>query len=400
MLLVEAIMRPTPSTTIGAPTSSGSPSLEHLHLYDNNNANDGSSDPIDESKGNNNIPPLAALPDIPPKIDSAELKEVIRQDFKPLHFVFAYGSLICKKSRAITAPTLAGKDAIPVQIQDVERIWAKRTQRGMTAMGVRFRKGAKCTGVLLHVNDAELVRFDKREVGYDRFQIPLDDVEEIPFLTRKDHYEKMDYEHADVVFGEDETAATAADDDKKGSIDKPRNSTVMEATGTDESSDTNRRKVYVWMYVQRYDSPANEDFPIAQSYVDIIMRGCMGIDKEFAKSFIETTKGWAPEEVYGDGADDDEIHDSDDEDEEETPNNGNSIESQAGTQDDDEEEGKSGTEEDGAVWVDDREDPIYMRADPAYSEKKADVIDQLLEDHIPEHLDNREPVAEEEEKKE
>ena len=87
--------------------------------------------------------------------------------------------------------------------------------------------------------------------------------------------------------------------------------------------------------------------------------------------------------MYGDGADDDDIHDSDDEGEE------NNSENQGNNSNND-------TEEEGAVWVDDREDPIYMRADPLYSEKKGDVIDQLLEDHIPEHLDNREPVSEEE----
>lgn len=315
-------------------------------------------------------------------IDIDELKKTVPQ-LKPIHFVFAYGSLICKKSRAITAPTLADKEAIPVQIQDVERIWAKRTQRGMTAMGVRFRRGAKCTGMLLPVTESELARFDKREKGYDRYEIPLEDVEEVPFLVDKNHYEKMDYEHADVVFGEEETNDT---------------------TATDNRERVGEHKVFVWIYVQRYDCPADEDFPIAQSYVDIILRGCMGVSKEFARSFIETTKGWSPEEVYGEGEDDDAIDDSDNEDEEEEDRNNNcrpttfvsdrNQEEDGAIKEEDNTDNGSSTE-DGPHWVDDREDPIYMRADPEYSEKKADVIDQLLEDHIPEHLDNREPVTEE-----
>lgn len=344
-------------------------------------------------------------------ISVEELKEALPQ-FKPQHFVFAYGSLICKKSRAISAPTLADKDAIPVQIQDVERIWAKRTKRGMTAMGVRFRKGAICTGVVLPVTEAELARFDNREVGYDRYQIPLEDVDEVPFLADKDHYEEMDYEHAEKIFVDTENDDADNNVDDKDKQDKSstatnttasaKYSTTKEATGfsngtaLDDSAGAENR-VFVWIYVQRYDAPADEDFPIAQSYVDIIMRGCMGISKEFARSFIETTKGWSPEDIYGEGEEDDEISDSDNEDDEkEGPNS----KSDGAAVDGEEKEATTGvvgpSTEEGATWVDDREDPIYMRADVEYSEKKADVIDAILEDHVPEELDNRELIAEDE----
>ena len=43
-------------------------------------------------------------------------------------------------------------------------------------MGVRFRRGAECNGVLIRVDDAELSRFDAREVGYLRRRIDLADV--------------------------------------------------------------------------------------------------------------------------------------------------------------------------------------------------------------------------------
>jgi len=51
------------------------------------------------------------------------------------HFVFGYGSLICPESRSITNPGLAGKEPLPVVIQDVERVWSARTSSGYTAMG-------------------------------------------------------------------------------------------------------------------------------------------------------------------------------------------------------------------------------------------------------------------------
>lgn len=352
----------------------------------------------DNTSAPNLTPPavVEAVTSVHPDVVEAveAVKEELQQqdddvDIKPSHFVFAYGSLICKKSRAITAPTLADKEAIPVMVQGVERVWAKRTKRGMTAMGVRNKTDAKCMGVLLPVTEVELSRFDKREQGYDRYQIPLEQVEEVPFLVKKNHYDKMDYEHADVVFSNADTEDTTDNN----------NNNTNDAT---EAPDGAEHKVFVWVYVQRYDCPADEDFPIAQTYVDIIMRGCMNIDKEFARQVIKTTKGWSPEEVYGDGDNDDDINDSDDEDEEEENAKQSDYCQNLAKLKLENEETKQGDEDDadntkeGATWVDDREDPIYMRADPVYSEKKADMIDQLLEDHIPEHLDNRESVAEEE----
>lgn len=43
-------------------------------------------------------------------------------------------------------------------------------------MGVRFRRGAKCNGVLICVDEEELMRFDIREAGYDRQPIDLADI--------------------------------------------------------------------------------------------------------------------------------------------------------------------------------------------------------------------------------
>lgn len=344
---------------------------------------------------------------MPVVIDGDELKEKLEETPSPiLHFVFAYGSLICRKSRAITAPTLSHNKknenyAIPVQVSGVERIWAKRTKRGMTAMGVRFRPGAKCTGVLLPVTESELDRFDEREEGYDRYQIPLDRVEEVPFLLENNHYEEKDYEHADIVFDNNNNNNSNGNGNTGSSDTATRPHQDQPQSVSSSPSVTTEHKVFVWIYVQRYDCPADEEFPIAQSYVDIILRGCMGISEEFAESFITTTKGWSPEEVYGEGNSDDNVSDSDNEDQTEEKQtadfacvdkqkeNAGPLKQGSSNKDDN----TSTSPEEGATWVDDREVPIYVRADPEYSERKADVIDQLLEEHIPEHLDNREPVV-------
>jgi hypothetical protein len=191
----------------------------------------------------------------------------------------------------------------------------------------------------------------------------VDHVQQVPFLSQQNHYQTVQYDHADTVCA---AADTSELEDSKRVVDDNK----AEACPSTQ--------VFVWIYVQRYDCPADKDFPIAQSYLDIILRGCMGISKDFARSFIETTKGWTPEQqvLGGNLNKQDPALDSDQDD---APKVGW--------------EGQDHVPIVEATWIDDREEPIYVRADPAYSEKKADVIDRLLEDHIPEHLENREPAA-------
>ena len=159
------------------------------------------------------------------------------------HFVFGYGSLICPKSRAVTSPEQAHKIATPVMVQGVERVWSKRTNRGMTAMGVRFVKDASCVGVILPVTNGELAAFDKREMGYDRVPLQLEDVGGVPFLSEQ-HYEEDDHD----VF-------------------------------LDAKKQNNTQAIQIWVYVQRVIQPPTADHPIVQTYVDTILRGCLSISK-------------------------------------------------------------------------------------------------------------------------
>lgn len=221
------------------------------------------------------------------------------------HFVFGYGSLICEKSRSITNPALAEKEALPVVIQDVERVWSARTKTGYTAMGVRFLKDTECTGVLIEVTEEELADLDRREANYDRCPIHLDNIDQVPFLQQQEFY-----------------------DDDHPVFD------AKEASDNDE-----HHNVRVWIYIQRDPIPADPSHPIPQSYVDIIIRGCLTISEEFARSVIDTTVGWTNDE---------QDH-----------------------------------------WVDDREVPIYKRADTEYSNQHGDTIDQLMKDQNPEAYDER-----------
>jgi len=222
-------------------------------------------------------------------------------------FVFAYGSLMDPDSRAKTNPSLAKQDGLPVVVTNVERVWTARTSSGYTAMGVRFRKETECTGVLLEVNKEELADLDKREANYVRVQVHLDNVDQVPFLK----------EHKD-DFYETEQAGALFD-----------------------AKEEQRTDISVWIYVQKEPIPADLSHPIPQSYVDIIVKGCLTISEDFARSFIDTTKGWN------------------------TPDG------------------------EGPSFVDDREQPIYLRADKELSAEHAEVVDQLLEEQRPKAFENR-----------
>ena len=84
--------------------------------------------------------------------------------------------------------------------------------------------------------------FDKREVGYDRVNIPLDQMIINPSDT----------------FGQIET---------------------------DER---------IWMYVPQHFQKADEKHPLLQSYVDTVMHGCLEWGgREMAEEFVLSTDGWS-----------------------------------------------------------------------------------------------------------
>lgn len=212
------------------------------------------------------------------------------------HYILGYGSLICPTSRAVTASTLAGRKSHPVRVHGLERIWSL-PYGGLTFMGVRLRESAHCVGVLVPVDDQELAQFDLRELGYDRVQIQARDVQEL-------HYEN------------DQSPLP------------PLNKSAT-----------------IWVYVQQDPQPISKDAPICQSYVDVVLRGCLTISEDFLRDFLLTTRGW---HHY-------DFHDID----------------------------KAGCSE-SVHWIDDRHDPRYVRADAEYSRRNAHHLDRMLELHRPE----------------
>lgn len=285
------------------------------------------------------------------------------------HFIFGYGSLLCPQSRSITAPGLTSI-AEPCLIKNIERTWSARVTRspsskndrgrkhieGWTPMGVRVREGTMCNGVLICIDEDELRRFDVRETGYDRHRIDVCNImphvetdalinEEMPLWTRND-------ECTDPGFQSLAMARVQCPDCRivfeKGFA--KRRQRKQNATLDDDSC------ISVWVYIQSCDLPANPRYPITQSYLDIIMRGCLSISYDFARRFLETTDGW-----WHDGK----------------------ASHQAGG------ERTRDSIVDHHTWINDRHNPMYVRADSDYSIKHGEVIDKLIEEHHPDALKRR-----------
>ena len=155
------------------------------------------------------------------------------------NFIFGYGSLICSKSRAKTGDS---GQAIPVRVNGLERQWnlpfeSEIAGRLIIAVGVIVNSERTCNGVITPVPVRELPKFDAREEGYTR--VKLDPKEVTAFLPD------------DVI--------------PQGDI---------------------------WVYLVDDLQKPSKEAQLMQSYIDVILTGCLDISKQFARDFITTTTGW------------------------------------------------------------------------------------------------------------
>jgi tetratricopeptide (TPR) repeat protein len=184
----------------------------------------------------------------------------------PRHWVFGYGSIIQEASRLITLG--ASGSAHPAAFVELiatagfVREWSFRAPSGFTALGLR-RCGADeaqdVCGVLFGTgDDGALQRFDLREKGYERIAV--------------------DPRHLRLVFG-------AVDSGTAGIVA----SALDAAAGADGSS-----RHRFWAYVPLDPQPANEEYPICQTYLDVVISGCLDCGgKAAAVLMVRTTGGWS-----------------------------------------------------------------------------------------------------------
>jgi hypothetical protein len=239
------------------------------------------------------------------------------------HYIFGYGSLICSTSRSKTSGNVTGP-VLPVQVDGLQTSWSVRAETaGWTPLGVSFAPSsttARAFGVLVSVGMTELALFDERELGYQRTELSLAQVKPIPFLDRQTYYDDLHPDHRHVI------RAMNRPDLVEASLEEDDNDA--------DADDEERVKIKIWTYLPEMFKPSNSDFPIPQSYLDVILRGCLELSPRLAIEFLKHTN------VVGDQP----------------------------------------------ALVDDRHRHLYPRGDYEWSLQNADRVDRLLSEHRPDLL--------------
>ncbi|MFY0663035.1 MAG: gamma-glutamylcyclotransferase [Natronospirillum sp.] len=147
------------------------------------------------------------------------------------HWIFGYGSLICADSRARTGVT---GEALPVVLQGFERSWSVPiASADLSVVGIQRQADQRTGGVIFPLSDSELKHFDAREVEYERVPLARDHLQ----LLREQPMPDGDF----------------------------------------------------WVYLPQ---PSTSEHPIAQSYLDVILHGCIQESMDFARHFLQHTSGW------------------------------------------------------------------------------------------------------------
>ncbi len=148
-------------------------------------------------------------------------------------FIFGYGSLINSKSRVRTADT---GTAIPVRVNGLQRAWNYHNpERRRNVLGVIVDGKASCNGVIIEVSEENLRKFDERECGYYRMEL---DIKDITFL----------------------------------------NGSMVEGK--------------IWVYIPEEPLPPTENSPLHQSYIDVVITGCLEFGEDFAVECITSSIYW------------------------------------------------------------------------------------------------------------
>lgn len=103
------------------------------------------------------------------------------------------------------------------------------------------------------------------------------------------------------------------------------------------------------------------------------MRGCLSISHDFARRFLETTQGW-----WHDGPSEQNEHET-----------RNEVKTEDATKTGFDNSKGEGSIEKHHTWVNDRHDPMYVRADSEFSSLNGKEIDNLIKEHHPNALQRR-----------
>lgn len=170
---------------------------------------------------------------------------------QPSQFIFGYGSLIDTVSRDSTSSVPI--PAIPVRVSAAFgyiRTWNDRSPSGFTALGLRKpnsgEQASTINGVLYPVAGNDMSKFDSREAGYVRVEVPREDIEAVSWQR-------------------------------------------LPESG----------KIWAYVPVKPNGEPgvglptADAAFPLLESYIDVVVEGGLEYGEDFARELIETTSDWS-----------------------------------------------------------------------------------------------------------
>lgn len=232
-------------------------------------------------------------------------------------FVFGYGSLIHPKSRGktILSPRQSSEEcdvAVPCVVHDLVRSWNYNCRDAYTAVGVRrvgattahasaIRQRAKEKGEVLYCNgmlvpipnpNESLPRLDEREKNYRRVKIDPASVELL--LTRKATEAFLSRRTSCYL----QNVGLLQDLSSEWELRCGNRTCGLDAFHQlfQEHLRSDRVSLYVYetLYTNKIDHFPTHSVPLAQSYIDIVVEGCLlSLGVEFAYLFAVTTFGWS-----------------------------------------------------------------------------------------------------------
>eukprot|EP00316_Scyphosphaera_apsteinii_P020907 CAMPEP_0119329020 /NCGR_PEP_ID=MMETSP1333-20130426/74821_1 /TAXON_ID=418940 /ORGANISM="Scyphosphaera apsteinii, Strain RCC1455" /LENGTH=356 /DNA_ID=CAMNT_0007338033 /DNA_START=156 /DNA_END=1226 /DNA_ORIENTATION=- len=191
-------------------------------------------------------------------------------------FVFGIGSLIECQSR-LSSMSNPCRAAVRVLYNgDIFRGWHFRSSTGFTAIAGRRLSGSTnaLSGVCFPAG-TDMASLDARERGYHRVLLQC--------------------EHIDLV---DSDRNCECDCAASGCTSNCfRGKVVGFAAHLQRAERFDATPPRIWIYLPDADSlqPATADFPICQTYIDVVLHGCLAWGGEqMAREYILSTDGWSP----------------------------------------------------------------------------------------------------------
>jgi hypothetical protein len=164
------------------------------------------------------------------------------------NYIIGYGSLMERESRIVTNPQAHRVE--PVLVKNFQRVWGQNGGNYKTTfLTLIEKKDAKLNAIFYYVNIENLLKTDQREGSYCRIKV---DEKNLDFYGRK----------------------------------------------------VNSKDANFWIYAATPDrlQKPSKTHPIAQSYVDIFINGCLQTQEEFklqefAKDCVQLTSDWSEQWV-------------------------------------------------------------------------------------------------------